>query len=178
MVIWPLMTSASALVGHVGHPDSGGLGEQRAGRMVAAAHARRGVGELVRVLPGERHQLRHRVGRHLGVHRQHVLIGRGLADRHQGRNGVDRALLDMRIDHDGLGGRVEQRVAIGLGVGHNACADAAVGAALVVDDDLLAEDRRHDGRQFATVDIAAAARGIADDKGDGAGRPVGLRPQR
>lgn len=56
-------------------------------------------------------------------------------------------------------------------------AEAAIGARLVVHDDLLTQDRRHQRRQLARVDVAAA-RDIADDKRDRAGRPSGLCAQR
>lgn len=83
------------------------------------------------------------------------------------KQGVDRAFLDPRIDHDDLGRGVGQRVVLRPGGGDGPRAEAAVGAALVVRDDLLAEDPRHQPRQFARVDVIAAARGIADDKRDG-----------
>jgi hypothetical protein len=57
----------------------------------------------------------------------------------------------------------------GLAFADGAQADRARGAALVVDDDLLADHRRHDVGQLAGIDVRAAARGIADDEGDRAG---------
>ena len=70
------------------------------------------------------------------------------------RQGVNRAVLDPRIDRDGLGRGAGQRVAVRLGGGDGAQAEAAVGAGLVVDDDLLAEDRCHQ-TSAPSLDIAA-----------------------
>lgn len=63
------------------------------------------------------------------------MIVRRLADRQEPGERVDHALLDSRIDHDGLGRGVGERVAVRPGAGDDAQAEAAVGAGLVVHDD-------------------------------------------
>lgn len=119
-------------VGHVRERDAGG-GGQRAQQVAADADARRRLCKLVGLPPGQRHQLRGRVGRHLRVGDQHILIIRRLADRQERGERVDHALLDPRIDHDGLRRGVGQGVAVRPGAGDDAQAEAAVGASLVAE---------------------------------------------
>jgi hypothetical protein len=113
-------------------------------------------------------------GRHFRIDDQHIrLIG-----DHRNRKNIlltvvtELLLVDMRQDEQRAGRHHRQRVAVRLGIRHRRNADAATGAALVLDHELLAEPRRQafgkDPRR--RIDIAAGRE--RHDDGDRPRRPL------
>jgi hypothetical protein len=66
-----------------------------------------------------------------------------LDDRHQGLQGIDIHLVDVRVARHGIG-RNQDRVAVGCAPGCSLDADIAVRAGLVLDDDLLMQAARQE----------------------------------
>ena len=105
-----------------------------------------------------------------------------VADHGDGREGlvrVERHLgVEELVDRQDAGRGQQQRVAVGLGLGHDLRADIAAGARLVVDDDLLAQrllqagldrprqhvgdaarrERRHDAHRLRWIGLRASRR--------------------
>ncbi|KAG1250397.1 hypothetical protein G6F68_012824 [Rhizopus microsporus] len=164
---------AAALVGNVLHRHAGDLRETRGAQMLRAAHARRGVQQLLGFGAGVIHQvLDGGVAVLGGVYDQHV--GHRPDVPHCGEipDGVDAGLHDIGRGDRGLHVRQQQRVAVGVGFCHVIGGDQARGPRLVLDHDLLAKQggpaRGHDARR----DVGAAAGHKPDDQADGAFRPL------
>ena len=130
----------AALVRDMEHVDAGALLEELAGEMSRAAHTRRPIGELARLLLGQCHEFVERLGRHARMHDQHV----GKHDAHRDRRDValrivGEVLHEVRRDgHRADRGEVN-RVAVGRRQGDVLRRDVAAGARLVLDDDRLPE---------------------------------------
>ncbi len=84
---------------------------------------------------------------------------------------VGQILAEAGIDRDRADGGEEQRVAVGLRLGHGLRGDRAVGARLVLDDDGLAEISAHAFGQDTSDEVGVAAGREADHHAD---RAVGI----
>ncbi|MNI52822.1 hypothetical protein D3C73_1076270 [compost metagenome] len=155
-----------SFIGHVQDVDAGAVGQGGAGDDAGAVAA--GIGDAARVLLGVGHQFADVLPRALGVHDQDE--GQVAAARDRGE------ILDRVIGHvlhqpgrgrvRGVGGDKE-RVAVGLGTGHIAGRDGGVGARLVLDHDLLAQDGRQFGPEYPADRVGARAGREGHDQGDG-----------
>lgn len=161
---------AAALVGNV--RDVG------AGRSLEALerHVRRAAdaasGHVDRLLLRQRDQFRQRLGLDLVVEDDAV---RHVAGQRHRREVLERIVGKVRL-HEGIDGERpvradEQRVAVGRRVRHEFGADAAAGAAAVVDHNRLAERARNAFADDAADDVGVAAGGERHDQVD---RPVGI----
>ena len=141
--------------------------------MNGAAGAGRSEIDLARVRLGVGDELRHRLGRHRGVNfHHHRQIGHQRQHPEILHRIVGQLLVEHRIEHDDGSRRDEQRVAVGLGTGHDLGADRALRAGLVLDDDRLLQVAAEKFADQPSQHIGRAARGIGNDKLDRARRIV------
>jgi hypothetical protein len=118
------------------------VAEHLAGQVGGGARTRRSEAALGRILLEQSHQLGHGADPQRGADKQHV--GQ---HGHQGHRlevldrVVGQVLVQAGVDGVGADGAAEQRVAVGLGLGHVGGAHGAGRAGLVVDDERLAEGR-------------------------------------
>ena len=181
-----------AAIGHVRHLQAGLRIEQLGHPMVGRAHAGRAVVHRARLALGECNELLQRLHGQVGVHDEDVGIGGRHGDRREVLHRVvGQCLVDGGIDRDRAGLAEQQRVAVGLGLGHDVGlqgGDASRGglglghdlgaedrarAALVVDQDRLADVLAHLLRHDARDRVGAAARCIGHDQADRLGGVVG-----
>jgi hypothetical protein len=111
------------------------------------------------------------------VDHQHVRRSRDAPDRHEvSRRLVGQVLAQVRQDRVDGGGRQQQHIAVGRGLGDEVRAKRTARAGPVVDDDLLAERFRHLLRNQACELVGGAARRIGHDQADRAVRvPLRVR---
>ena len=117
---------------------------------------------------------------HRRVLRDHDEV-RVLAEQRDRHEVGHRIVVQRRIEHrhDRQRRRAEQHgVAVGRGMGRGVVGDVAAGAALVLDDDLLAPHLRQAAGGDAGGGVGAAARREADDQPHHARRPRLRRPTR
>ncbi|MNZ97641.1 hypothetical protein D3C78_1168900 [compost metagenome] len=139
------------------------LGREMRRRAVAG----RGVVVVLGLGLGQRHQFGHGLHRHLGV--DHHQRGR-IADHAYGlelRDRVVAQLLQRRAHAVRADVAEENGVAVGRGARHMLRRDGAVGAGLVLDDHLLAQQARHLLRHDTRHGVVAAAGRRGNDQGDG-----------
>ena len=145
---------AGAAIGHVHHLQARHLGEELARQMLAGADAARGPADL-RLLR-ELHELRQRLGRQVVAHghdERHAHQARDVRQRHR----IVGHLAQMRPGGERADAGQRQGVAVGRRVRHRLDADDAAGAALVLDDDGLAELLRQRLHQEPRRQVDAAA---------------------
>ncbi|MNV61596.1 hypothetical protein D3C71_1541090 [compost metagenome] len=166
---------AAALVRHVRERQLRRTLEHLASQMARCARARRPHVDLVALPSDVGDQLLHIGGLDVGADHQHV---RHRGQQRDGREVLDRvvrnARIQRRVDAMRAGGGQQQRVAVRRGRGHLLGGDGAVGAALVLDDDALAQRLARFRRDRARQDVRRAARRVRHDQRDGFGR-IGLR---
>ena len=124
-----------AAIGHVQQRDPGLAPEQLHAEVVCAALADRSIAQRL-VVPrlGERQQVLERADAERPLHQQHVRRRREIGHRREVvQRVVGQALEQARIGRDaGVG--IEQRVAVGRGLGDRVGADGVAGARAVLDD--------------------------------------------
>ena len=132
----------------------------------------RGIGELARLRPGERHQFRYVFGRYAGVDDQVLRRSYSQCDGRQVLDRVKGHLVEQR-DVDGQRTVVadQKRVPVRRRLGHVVCADIAAGAALVLDNDRLAQRLLQLGSDQARQHIVGATHNRNDDTDRFGGRP-------
>ena len=162
-----------ALVGHVRHGAVARELEQLAGEMPGRAGARGGKQQALRALRGLEHVGHGRVRRALRHHERerHHAAER---DRREIARDVEPAVEERRVDGDLGRLSSEDGVAVGRRLRDVLRRDQPARAGAVLDHDGAAEFFRELGADDAGDEIAGAARRVADDERDGAGR-VGLR---
>ncbi len=112
-----------------------------------------------RFLLGERDEVLDRFDAELGRNHQHFGHFGDQRDRREIAERIERHVRhDVRRHRHRTGGGEKQRVAVGIGFGHVAAAQRAVGAGLVVDIDALAEEGGHLVGDQAADEIGGAAR--------------------
>ena len=116
------------------------------------------------------------VARHRGMHGEYDRRRADLGDGYEILQSVELRLLRHQIVErkDRRGGE-QRRIAVRLGPRRLGRTDRAGGAGLVVDDDLLAEQRRHSRRVLAGEDVGRSARRKRDDHPNDAVRIGSLR---
>ena len=140
-----------------------------------AARARGGVVELAGLLPGQRQQLCGRIRGQVGAHRDDEGPLRHHRDRSEALDGVEGQARLYRGVRDEAGGHGGQRVAVGRRLGHDAGAQRAARAGLVVDQHRLAKRFRQAPSHCARENVVRAAGRIRHDHGDRARGPRLLR---
>ena len=170
---------AAALVGNVHDVDAGLQLEQLHAEMLRRPGARRGVGELARLLLGERDQLGQRVRRQAGMRHDHQRHQEDVGDRQEvGERLVRQVGIEAGIDAERAAGDHHERVAIGRGRLAVLRGGDAAAAGLVLDDDLLlphlAELLGHQARE----DVRRLSRREGHDEAHGLVGPRRLRDGR
>ena len=151
--------------------------ELRADQVLRRAVAVGAVVQLAGLRLGQRHQLGHVLGRRAGVDHQHVGHQRDRGDRREVLLEVVGQLL-VDAGGDGVVHRAhQQRVAVGLGLGHVVGAQRGAGAGLALDDHGLAEALRQLLGQRARQHVGGAAGREGHDQADRLGwaRPAPWR---
>ena len=157
---------AGALVRHVHHVDSGRHLQHLEGEMAGAAVAGGAVTELARVRLGQCDEFGEILRRHLGTHREdHRHLGQQ-ADRLEVLVGIRQL-----VEHRGVHGQradvaEDDRVAVRRGPRNLLHRDGPRAAALVVDEDRLAERLAHFRGQQAGDHVGAAARAVGHHEAD------------
>src|SRR5438270_12928245 len=105
------------------------------------------------------------------MRRQNDRLAGELDDRYQIPQGIDAHLIDVRVAADGIG-RNEDGVTVDWTLGRSLDPDIAVGAALVLDHDLLAQAARQKLPDDTGADVGRAARRKRDDDANGPVRPI------
>ena len=160
-----------AAIGHVRELRAGDAREQFAGEMRRGADALRAEIDLARIGLGIGDQLGHGVRRKFRPHHQRV------RDRGHDRQRLERGRIEVELlvnDHVGRQRRRlrrQQRVAVGLGLGHRLGAEIAAGAGPVLHHERLAPHLRQPVGDHAGDDVDAAAGRSGDDDLD---RAVGI----
>ena len=147
--------------GHVHHLDAGGVLQHFHRHVHRAVDARAAVAQLAALFPGRLKKFVQRLVGRVRAHHQHGGIGRDAGDRHKLVQLISGFAFQQPISRGQDGNRRQahqQRVAIGLGAARLADADRAAGAALVFDDDRLAQ---------------LVAQGLGNRASDGVGHAAG-----
>jgi hypothetical protein len=132
--------------------------------MAGGADARRAVVHAVRS-PGQREILGERVGRHAGMHHQHIgKIDRQAHRRDVGARVVARVLRRIGNDRQDADIGHQEGMAVGRRAQHLAGRQSAAGAGLVVDHDRQSAAPGHLLHQDPGHDVGAAARRSADQQ--------------
>lgn len=132
------------------------------------ARAERRVAQLAGLRLGQRHQLGHAVRGQRRVGDQHQRRTADHADRLEAPQRLVRQLrLQRRVDREGGVRADQQRVAVGLRLGHGARADHRAGPGLVVHDDGLPEARREALGHDAGHGVGGAAGRVRHDERHG-----------
>ena len=165
---------ACAGVGHVAHLETRGMGEHLDRHVQGAIDTGGGKGQSIRLFLAIGHQVLQRLVRRLRAHHQHRRIGGDQRDRHELVAAVGRLAAEQLVrlgDDRDRGQRHQQRVAVGLGIGHRRHADRAACSGLVHDRHRLLEQFLHGLRSRPPGQIGDAARREGHDQGD---RPRGI----
>src|SRR6266571_3934110 len=160
-----------ALVGNLGHRQTGTRSEKRRAKMTGAAGAGRGVAELSGVRPHVLDELLERLRGYRDVHGKHICAFTKNRDRREILQRIVVHLLYYRYDRDLRGGGPEQRVAVGRGLRYVFGGDCSRSAHAVLNQELLTESRREPFGNYTRLGVRQATSGVRNDHPD---RP--LRP--
>jgi hypothetical protein len=160
------------LVGHVHEVGPGAQLEQLGDQMGEVAVAHGAEIELAGIGLGIGNQLLHGLRREIRRHHQHLVAFGDLGDRREMLGGVVVAEpVDRRPDHQRAGIAEQERIAVGLGASDRLAAERAAGAAAVLDDHGLAENRSEPLRHQPRGGVDRPARRIRHHQLD---QPVGI----
>ena len=153
--------------------DAGELLEVFTRHVTGRAHARRAErdGMLLRIL----HQFLEVPGRKVRAHRKRGDAIAHVGNRLEGFERIELHRHKLRRDCQIADRRVEQRVAIGLGLGDELRTNRAARARLVIQNHRLPRTRRHLVRNQPRDVVVGAAGGVGNDQRDRLGRPSRVR---
>jgi len=162
-----------ALVRHMSHLDAGHAGEQLGVEVVRRTRPAGAVGQLAWIGLGVLDQLLDRFYRQIVVDDENERRSCNHHQRHKIGRGIIRQLLVQRsIDRHWRRRRHQERIAIGLGMSHQARADHGAGAGFVLDDNWLADAFLELLPDQTRQDLGRTTGRVRNDDGDRLGRIV------